>query len=70
MGHGSAYKTAASHAESLATPAAGSTVQDAAKAVVEGMSHGQAVEVALVGRWGWKNRVDRGLLSQLQSPSL
>lgn len=42
-------KAAASHAESLATSAAGSAVQDAAKTVVESMPHGQAVEVALVG---------------------
>lgn len=69
-GPGSSYEAAASHAESLATPAAGSTIQDAAKAVVEGMSHGQAVEVALVGRWGWKDRVDQGSSIPVTAPFL
>lgn len=48
----SPYKAAASHAEPLTTGAAGSTVQDTAEAVVEGVTHSQAVEVALIGRWG------------------
>lgn len=51
-GLASPYEAAAGHAETLATLAAGRAVQDAAKAVVEGVPHGQAVEVTLVGRWG------------------
>lgn len=46
------YEAAASHAEPLRPRAAGRAVQDAAEAVVEGVALGQAVEVALVGRWG------------------
>lgn len=47
----SPYKAASSHAEPLAITATRGAIQDSAKAVVEGVPHGQAVEVALVGRW-------------------
>lgn len=59
-GLASPYEAAASHAETLAALAAGCAIQDAAKAVVEGVPHGQAVEVALVGRWGPEESVGQG----------
>lgn len=64
------YEAAASHAEPLRPRAAGRAVQDAAEAVVEGVALGQAVEVALVGRWG---REECGALEYLvprSGPSL
>lgn len=48
------YEAAAGHAEPLGPGAAGGAVQDAAEGVVEGVPLGQAVKVALVGRWGQK----------------
>ena len=65
----SSYEAAASHAESLGARPAGGTVQHAAEAVIEVVSLRQAVEVALVGCWGWEESVGVGDISEFQPPS-